>query len=68
MNQALGNVGRTVVYTDPVNANPMDQTDSLRNLVQDMRSGKVDLLVILQRGADTTKRAAEPASTFARDV
>ena len=47
MNQALGNVGRTVVYTDPVNANPMNQTDSLRNLVQDMRSGKVDLLVIL---------------------
>ena len=47
MNQALGNVGRTVVYTDPVNANPVNQTDSLRDLVQDMRSGKVDLLVIL---------------------
>ena len=47
MNEALGNVGRTVVYTDPVNANPVNQTDSLRDLVQDMRSGKVDLLVIL---------------------
>lgn len=32
------------------------------------RQHQVDLLVILQRGADTTKRAAEPASTFARDV
>src|SRR5712691_1842584 len=47
MNEALGNVERTVVYTEPVNANPVNQTDSLRDLVQDMRSGKVDLLVIL---------------------
>ena len=47
MNQALGNAGRTVVYTDPVNANPINQTESLRDLVNDMRSGKVDVLVIL---------------------
>ena len=47
MNQALGNVGKTVVYTDPVDANPVNQTDSLKDLVQDMKSGKVDLLVIL---------------------
>ncbi|PYX97208.1 MAG: molybdopterin oxidoreductase, partial [Acidobacteria bacterium] len=37
MNQALGNAGRTVVYTDPVNANPINQTESLRDLVNDMR-------------------------------
>jgi MoCo/4Fe-4S cofactor protein with predicted Tat translocation signal len=47
LNQALGNVGRTVVYTDPVNANPTNQSESLRDLVGDMRAGKVDLLVIL---------------------
>src|SRR5246500_2994184 len=33
MNQALGNVGSTVVYTDPVDANPVNQTESLRDLV-----------------------------------
>jgi MoCo/4Fe-4S cofactor protein with predicted Tat translocation signal len=47
MNQALGNVGSTVVYTDPVNANPVNQTDSLKELVADMRAGKVDMLLIL---------------------
>jgi len=47
INQALGNVGRTVVYTDPVDANPVSQTDSLKDLVADMRAGKVDALFIL---------------------
>jgi molybdopterin-containing oxidoreductase family iron-sulfur binding subunit len=47
MNAALGNVGRTVVYTDPVNAHPVNQTESLRDLVSDMHAGKVDLLVIM---------------------
>ena len=47
MNQALGNVGKTVVYTDPVDANPVNQTDSLKDLVADMRAGKVDMLFIL---------------------
>ncbi|HZT77175.1 MAG TPA: TAT-variant-translocated molybdopterin oxidoreductase [Vicinamibacterales bacterium] len=47
MNQALGNVGRTLVYTDPVEAEPVDQLASLRDLVSDMNAGKVDLLVIL---------------------
>ena len=47
MNQALGNVGKTVFYTDPVDANPVNQTESLKELVADMRAGKVDLLVIL---------------------
>src|ERR1700681_1358007 len=47
MNAALGNVGRTVVYTDPVHANPVNQTESLRDLVSDMRAGNVDLLVIM---------------------
>jgi molybdopterin-containing oxidoreductase family iron-sulfur binding subunit len=47
MNQALGNVGKTVVYTAPVEAEPVNQLDSLRDLVADMNAGKVDLLVIL---------------------
>ncbi len=45
-NTALGNVGSTVFYCDPVDANPVNQTESLRDLVADMRAGKVDLLVI----------------------
>src|SRR5262249_35807154 len=47
MNQTLGNAGRTVVYTDPVEAEPVSHIDSLRDLVADMNAGKVDLLVIL---------------------
>jgi MoCo/4Fe-4S cofactor protein with predicted Tat translocation signal len=47
LNAKLGNVGKTVFYTDPVDANPINQTESLKNLVGDMRAGKVDLLLIL---------------------
>jgi MoCo/4Fe-4S cofactor protein with predicted Tat translocation signal len=47
MNQALGNVGKTVSYTDTVDANPINQTASIKELVGDINAGKVDLLVIL---------------------
>jgi molybdopterin-containing oxidoreductase family iron-sulfur binding subunit len=47
MNQALGNAGKTVTYTDPVEGNPTDQPESLRQLVADMNAGKVDTLLIL---------------------
>src|SRR6266566_3868179 len=47
INQALGNVGKTVSYTDPVLANTANQNNSLKELVSDMRAGKVDLLIIL---------------------
>jgi MoCo/4Fe-4S cofactor protein with predicted Tat translocation signal len=47
MNAKLGNVSKTVFYTDPVDANPVNQTESLKDLVADMRGGKVDLLIIL---------------------
>ena len=47
INQALGNVGKTVVYTDPVNPMPSMQMDDLKALVADMNAGKVDWLVIL---------------------
>ena len=47
MNQALDNVGKTVVYTDPIEANPVDQMASLRELVKDMESGAVRILLML---------------------
>ena len=46
-NNRLGNVGKTVFYTDPVDANPVNQTESIKELVADMNAGKVDLLIIL---------------------
>ncbi len=45
--RSLGNVGTTVFYSDPVDANPVNQIDSIRELAADINSGKVDLLVIL---------------------
>ena len=47
MNQTLANVGQTVMYTQTVEGEPTDQAASLRDLVTDMRAGKVDVLVIL---------------------
>lgn len=47
MNQALGNVGKTVSYTAPVEAVPVDQVASIRELTADMQAGGVDLLLIL---------------------
>jgi MoCo/4Fe-4S cofactor protein with predicted Tat translocation signal len=47
LNAHHGNVGKTVLYTDPVDANPVNQVESLRDLVADMRAGSVELLVIL---------------------
>jgi MoCo/4Fe-4S cofactor protein with predicted Tat translocation signal len=47
INESLGNIGKTVFYTDPIDANPINQSDSIKDLVTDMRAGRVDLLVIL---------------------
>jgi molybdopterin-containing oxidoreductase family iron-sulfur binding subunit len=47
MNAALGNVGKTVVYTEPVEARPEIQRDSLAALVKDMRAGSVEVLLIV---------------------
>jgi molybdopterin-containing oxidoreductase family iron-sulfur binding subunit len=47
INQSLGNIGKTVVYTDPVEANPVDEIASLAELVKDMRDGSVETLLIL---------------------
>ena len=47
MNSALGNVGKTVFYTDPLEANSVDQRQSLQELVNDIDGGRVEMLVIL---------------------
>jgi len=47
MNASLGNVGKTVFYTDPIEVNPADQVASLQELVTDLDAGAVDLLLIL---------------------
>jgi MoCo/4Fe-4S cofactor protein with predicted Tat translocation signal len=47
INDALGNVGKTVVYTETVNPMPSIQGDDFRSLVADMNAGKVDWLIIL---------------------
>jgi molybdopterin-containing oxidoreductase family iron-sulfur binding subunit len=46
MNAALGNVGKSVIYTDPLEVQPVDQIASLRELVSDMDAGKVEFLFI----------------------
>ena len=47
INAALGNVGQTVVYTEPVEARPELHAASLQALVKDMRAGSVEVLLIL---------------------
>ncbi len=47
VNQALGNVGATVVYTESIEAEPTNQLQSLKKLVADMQAGAVETLLIL---------------------
>jgi molybdopterin-containing oxidoreductase family iron-sulfur binding subunit len=47
MNEKLGNAGQTVIYTEPVEANPTDQLASLQDLVKDLDAGAVEVLLIL---------------------
>ncbi len=48
INEALGNVGKTVVYTEPTMANAETlQIDGLRELVKDIDGGAVKMLVVL---------------------
>ena len=47
INDALGNVGQTVVHTAPVEARPVDEMASLQELVRDMEAGAVEMLLIL---------------------
>lgn len=47
INELLGNAGKTVFYTDPVEADPSARLQSLRLLVDDMNRSQVETLIIL---------------------
>ncbi|NTU82892.1 MAG: 4Fe-4S dicluster domain-containing protein, partial [Chloroflexales bacterium] len=59
INAALGAVGTTVEYTDPVVPNAGDQSAALRQLVDDLNGGTVEALVIID---------ANPAFTAPADL
>jgi molybdopterin-containing oxidoreductase family iron-sulfur binding subunit len=47
INGALGNAGKTVVYTEPVEIQPMDQLAGLKQLCSELDAGQVEALLIL---------------------
>ncbi len=47
INTQLGNIGATVLVTDPIEVMPVNQTASLTELVRDMNAGRVQALIIL---------------------
>lgn len=47
INAALGNIGKTVIYTEPVEANPMNNMRRLSELAAEMSSGAVDILIVI---------------------
>jgi molybdopterin-containing oxidoreductase family iron-sulfur binding subunit len=65
INHALGNSPTTVAYTDPVEARPVNQAESLSALAADLDTGQIDLLVIL--GANPVY-TAPPTLKFAEKL
>ncbi|HEV2319684.1 MAG TPA: TAT-variant-translocated molybdopterin oxidoreductase [Verrucomicrobiae bacterium] len=47
MNHQLRNVGNTVAYTDSAESNPVNQTDSLEELVEALDANAVEVLAVL---------------------
>jgi molybdopterin-containing oxidoreductase family iron-sulfur binding subunit len=47
MNKFLGNVGKTIEFTESAEANPVNQTESLRELVGALKRNEVEALIIL---------------------
>jgi MoCo/4Fe-4S cofactor protein with predicted Tat translocation signal len=47
INQALGNLGTTVLHQEPVEADAVDHVQSLTELVRDMNAGQVELLLMV---------------------
>ncbi len=67
LNHALGNVGKTVVYTDPVAAEAVSSIASLKALVGEMDAGKVQVLLVLGGNPVATAPAdLQFASRFAK--
>ncbi len=52
INAALGNVGKTVTYTDAIETQPVDQLASLRELVDDHRKDSSSVRVLLILGGN----------------
>ncbi|MGZ8487531.1 MAG: TAT-variant-translocated molybdopterin oxidoreductase [Candidatus Binatia bacterium] len=48
MNSALGNIGRTVIYTEPAEANPVDEIASIKELAEDIERGNVATLIVVE--------------------
>jgi MoCo/4Fe-4S cofactor protein with predicted Tat translocation signal len=46
-NQALGNLGATVLLAEPVEVDPVDHVQSIAELARDMSAGRVELLLLL---------------------
>ncbi|HJT71561.1 MAG TPA: TAT-variant-translocated molybdopterin oxidoreductase, partial [Terriglobales bacterium] len=47
INQQLGNVGKTVFYSDPIPSFTGNHNDSLKELISDLKAGSVEVLIIL---------------------
>jgi len=47
INEALGNIGRTVSYSAPILGRAESQAESIRALTDDMAAGRVDTLIML---------------------
>ena len=47
MNERLGNPGKTVTYTDPLEVNPTNNLESLRDLVNALNAGEVHTLIVI---------------------
>ena len=47
INDSLGSVGTTVHYTDPLEVDPVDEVESIRELVTSMKAGAVEVLIIV---------------------
>jgi MoCo/4Fe-4S cofactor protein with predicted Tat translocation signal len=48
VNQALKNIGSTVLVSDPIEVDPVDHVQSLSELIADMKAGKVSVLLMLE--------------------
>ncbi len=47
INHALGNIGKTIAYSDSPEFEPVSKSESMQSLVNDMQSGSVDIVVML---------------------
>jgi len=68
LNDWMGNFGHTVSYTERVEAEPVLQLDSITRLVEEMKAGEVELLLILGANPVFTAPADLQFATAMRQV